>query len=81
MSPYDVTVSREHAVLEQRDDGIHIVDLDQTTRLFKRAYDFVVDAVSRDHPATTRELGESPVPPRRGLAGRASASGFGGPPG
>jgi pSer/pThr/pTyr-binding forkhead associated (FHA) protein len=23
----DVTVSREHAVLEQRDDGIHIVDL------------------------------------------------------
>jgi small subunit ribosomal protein S2 len=28
-------------------NGIHIVDLDQTVRLFKRAYDFVVDAVSR----------------------------------
>jgi len=28
-------------------NGIHIVDLDQTTRLFKRAYEFVVDAVSR----------------------------------
>ena len=28
-------------------NGIHIIDLDQTTRLFKRAYDFVVDAVSR----------------------------------
>ena len=27
--------------------GIHIVDLDQTTRLFKRAYDFIVDAVGR----------------------------------
>jgi small subunit ribosomal protein S2 len=27
--------------------GIHIVDLDQTVRLFKRAYDFVVDAVGR----------------------------------
>ena len=28
-------------------NGIHIVDLDQTVRLFKRAYDFVVDATSR----------------------------------
>jgi len=28
-------------------NGIHIIDLDQTTRLFKRAYDFLVDAVSR----------------------------------
>ncbi len=28
-------------------NGIHIVDLDQTTRLFKRAYDFIVDAVGR----------------------------------
>src|SRR6516162_3764793 len=28
-------------------NGIHIIDLDQTTRLFKRAYDFVVDAVGR----------------------------------
>ncbi|APR77159.1 SSU ribosomal protein S2p (SAe) [Minicystis rosea] len=28
-------------------NGIHIIDLDQTTRLFKRAYDFVVDAVAR----------------------------------
>jgi small subunit ribosomal protein S2 len=28
-------------------NGIHIVDLDQTVRLFKRAYDFVVDAVGR----------------------------------
>ncbi len=27
--------------------GIHIVDLDQTARLFKRAFDFLVDAVSR----------------------------------
>jgi small subunit ribosomal protein S2 len=26
---------------------IHIIDLDQTTRLFKKAYDFVVDAVGR----------------------------------
>jgi len=25
--PGDVTVSREHAVVEQRDDGVHIVDL------------------------------------------------------
>lgn len=28
-------------------NGIHIIDLDQTTRLFKRAYDFIVDAVAR----------------------------------
>ena len=28
-------------------NGIHIVDLDQTVRLFKRAYDFVTDAVGR----------------------------------
>jgi len=28
-------------------NGIHIIDLDQTTRLFKRAYDFVVDAAGR----------------------------------
>ena len=28
-------------------NGIHIIDLDQTTRLFKRAYDFVVNAVGR----------------------------------
>ncbi|HTJ80534.1 MAG TPA: 30S ribosomal protein S2 [Polyangiaceae bacterium] len=28
-------------------NGIHIVDLDQTVRLFRRAYDFVVDAVGR----------------------------------
>src|SRR3984957_4746528 len=28
-------------------NGIHIIDLDQTTRLFKRAYDFVVDTVGR----------------------------------
>ncbi len=28
-------------------NGIHIVDLDQTVRLFKKAYDFVVDAVAR----------------------------------
>ncbi len=28
-------------------NGIHIVDLDQTTKLFKRAYDFIVDSVSR----------------------------------
>jgi small subunit ribosomal protein S2 len=28
-------------------NGIHIIDLDQTTRLFKRAYDFVVDATGR----------------------------------
>ena len=27
--------------------GIHIVDLDQTVHLFKRAYDFVVDIVAR----------------------------------
>ena len=27
--------------------GIHIVDLDQTVHLFKRAYDFVVDVVAR----------------------------------
>ena len=27
--------------------GIHIVDLDQTARLFKRAFDFLVDTVSR----------------------------------
>lgn len=27
--------------------GIHIVDLDQTAQLFKKAYDFVVDIVSR----------------------------------
>jgi small subunit ribosomal protein S2 len=27
--------------------GIHIVDLDQTTRLFKRAFDFIVEAVGR----------------------------------
>ena len=28
-------------------NGIHIIDLDQTTRLFKRAYDFIVEAVGR----------------------------------
>ena len=28
-------------------NGIHIIDLDQTTRLFKRAYDFVVDTAAR----------------------------------
>jgi len=28
-------------------NGIHIIDLDQTTRLFKRAYDFLVEAVGR----------------------------------
>ena len=28
-------------------NGIHIIDLDQTTRLFKKAYDFVTDAVGR----------------------------------
>ena len=28
-------------------NGIHIIDLDQTTRLFKRAYDFIVDATGR----------------------------------
>jgi small subunit ribosomal protein S2 len=28
-------------------NGIHIIDLDQTTKLFKKAYDFVVDAVAR----------------------------------
>jgi small subunit ribosomal protein S2 len=28
-------------------NGIHIVDLDQTVRLFKRAFDFVTDAVGR----------------------------------
>jgi small subunit ribosomal protein S2 len=28
-------------------NGVHIIDLDQTTRLFKRAYDFLVDAVGR----------------------------------
>ena len=28
-------------------NGIHIVDLDQTTRLFKKAYDFVVEAVGK----------------------------------
>jgi small subunit ribosomal protein S2 len=28
-------------------NGIHIIDLDQTTRLFKRAFDFLVDAVGR----------------------------------
>jgi small subunit ribosomal protein S2 len=28
-------------------NGIHIIDLDQTTRLFKRAYDFLVEAVAR----------------------------------
>jgi small subunit ribosomal protein S2 len=28
-------------------NGIHIIDLDQTTRLFKKAYDFVVDAVGK----------------------------------
>jgi small subunit ribosomal protein S2 len=27
--------------------GIHIVDLDQTTRMFKRAFDFLVDSVGR----------------------------------
>lgn len=27
--------------------GVHIIDLDQTARLFKRAYDFIVDQVSR----------------------------------
>jgi len=28
-------------------NGIHIVDLDQTVRLFKRAYEFIVDATGR----------------------------------
>jgi len=28
-------------------NGIHIVDLDQSVRLFKKAYDFIVDAVGR----------------------------------
>ena len=28
-------------------NGIHIVDLDQTVRLFKKAFDFIVDAVGR----------------------------------
>ena len=28
-------------------NGVHIIDLDQTVRLFKRAYDFVVEAVGR----------------------------------
>ncbi len=28
-------------------NGIHIIDLDQSVRLFKRAYDFVTDAVGR----------------------------------
>ena len=28
-------------------NGIHIIDLDQTAKRFKRAYDFVVDAVAR----------------------------------
>jgi small subunit ribosomal protein S2 len=28
-------------------NGIHIIDLDQSVRLFKRAYDYVVDAVGR----------------------------------
>src|SRR5215210_3527868 len=28
-------------------NGIHIIDLDQTTRLFKKAFDFIVDAVGR----------------------------------
>ena len=28
-------------------NGIHIIDLDQTTRLFKRAYDFIVETVGR----------------------------------
>jgi ribosomal protein S2 len=27
--------------------GIHIVDLDQTTRMFKRAFDYIVEAVGR----------------------------------
>ncbi len=28
-------------------NGVHIIDLDQTMRLFKRAYQFIVDSVSR----------------------------------
>lgn len=28
-------------------NGVHIIDLDQTTRLFKRAYDFLVETVGR----------------------------------
>ena len=28
-------------------NGIHIIDLDQTTRLFKRAYDYIVEGVGR----------------------------------
>ncbi len=28
-------------------NGVHIIDLDQTTRLFKKAYDFVVETVAR----------------------------------
>src|SRR4026208_244213 len=31
--------------------GIHIVDLDQTARLFKRAFDFLSDTVSRGRTA------------------------------
>src|SRR5690606_1742451 len=28
-------------------NGVHIIDLDQTARLFRRAYDFLVDTVGR----------------------------------
>ena len=28
-------------------NGIHIIDLDQTARMFKRAYDFIVETVGR----------------------------------
>src|SRR5258706_9908100 len=31
-------------------NGIHIIDLDQTARLFKRAYDFIVETVGRGGP-------------------------------
>ena len=33
-------------------NGIHIVDLDQTSRLFKRAFDFLSDTVA--HGASTK---------------------------
>ena len=42
-------------------NGIHIIDLDQTTRLFKRAYDFITDAflsgrkIHRNQPDTIPE--------------------------
>jgi small subunit ribosomal protein S2 len=35
-------------------NGIHIIDLDQTSRLFKRAYDFLVDTVGARRPRALR---------------------------